>query len=124
MTTPVAGRLLMWDIDRTLLHTRGVTRRAYAAAFAQMTGTPPETYPDFAGRTDLDAAHEVFALHGIAEPDVPAFLRRYATEYRTHAHLITAAGGRCRAAGGARGHHRPRRPARRRADGQRGDSQG
>src|SRR5689334_20874296 len=78
----------MWDIDLTLLHTRGVTRKAYAAAFAQVAGTPPESYPDFAGRTDLDAAYEVFALHGIADPDIAAFLGRYAAEYQARADRI------------------------------------
>ena len=73
-------RLLMWDIDLTLLHIGGVTRLAYAAAFLQMTGREPLVYPNFAGRTDLDAAHEVFALHGIAGPDVDEFLARYAKE--------------------------------------------
>jgi len=85
-------RLLMWDIDLTLLHIGGVTRLAYAAAFLQMTGREPLVYPNFAGRTDLDAAHEVFALHGIAGPDVDEFLARYAKELLARAHLIPEAG--------------------------------
>ncbi len=92
MSERVARRLVMWDIDLTLLRVRGVTRQAYAAAFAQVTGTAPETYPNFAGRTDLDAAHEVFALHGIVDADIPAFLGRYAAEYVARAHLIPHSG--------------------------------
>ena len=81
-------RLLMWDIDLTLLHTRGVTRQAYSAAFRHLTGGEPEVFPDFTGRTDLDAAREVFARHGIADPDMDAFLDRYAAEFLHRAHLV------------------------------------
>jgi phosphoglycolate phosphatase-like HAD superfamily hydrolase len=85
-------KLLMWDIDLTLLHTRGVTRQAYGVAFRQMTGQEPVAYPNFAGRTDLDAATEVFARHGIAEPDLDEFFYRYAAELLDRAHLITERG--------------------------------
>ncbi len=85
-------RLLMWDIDLTLLHTRGLTRLAYGAAFAQMTGREPLAYPNFAGRTDLDAAREVFALHGIEAPDLDEFFARYVKEMLARAHLIPESG--------------------------------
>ncbi len=85
-------RLLMWDIDFTLLHTGGVTRTAYGAAFRHLTGQEPLAYPDFAGRTDLDAATEVFARHGVAEPDLAGFLTRYAVELLDRAHLIPERG--------------------------------
>jgi len=78
----------MWDIDLTLLHTGGVTRIAYGAAFASMAGREPELYPNFAGRTDLDAATEVFARHGITDPDLDGFFARYAAEFLARAHLI------------------------------------
>jgi phosphoglycolate phosphatase-like HAD superfamily hydrolase len=82
----------MWDIDLTLLHTGGVTRSAYGAAFLSLTGVEPEVYPNFAGRTDLDAATEVFARHGIAEPDLDGFFARYAAELLALAHLIAERG--------------------------------
>src|ERR1043165_4506201 len=84
--------LLMWDIDLTLLHTGGVTRLAYGAAFLQMTGREPLVYPNFAGRTDLDAAREVFARHDISAPDLDEFFTRYATEFLARAHLIPESG--------------------------------
>jgi phosphoglycolate phosphatase len=85
-------RLLMWDIDLTLLHTGGVTRAAYGAAFRSLTGFEPEVYPNFAGRTDLDAATEVFARHGITEPDLDGFFALYAAELLDRAHLIPQLG--------------------------------
>jgi len=85
-------RLLMWDIDLTLLHTRGVCRLAYGAAFLRLTGHEPLVYPNFAGRTDLDAAREIFARHGIDAPDIGGFLDRYAAELLARAHLIPEAG--------------------------------
>jgi phosphoglycolate phosphatase len=85
-------RLLMWDIDLTLLHTGGVTRAAYGAAFRSLTGFEPEVYPNFAGRTDLDAATEVFARHGITEPDLDGFFALYAAELLDREHLIPQLG--------------------------------
>jgi phosphoglycolate phosphatase len=86
------SRLLMWDIDLTLLHTRGITRAAYGAAFLRLAGFEPEVYPNFAGRTDLDAATEVFTRHGITEPDLDGFFARYAAEFLHRAHLIPGRG--------------------------------
>jgi phosphoglycolate phosphatase-like HAD superfamily hydrolase len=88
----MSRRLLMWDIDLTLLHTRGITRAAYGAAFQSLAGFEPEVYPDFAGRTDLDAATEVFARHGITEPDLDGFFALYAAELLDRAHLIPGLG--------------------------------
>jgi phosphoglycolate phosphatase-like HAD superfamily hydrolase len=86
------SRLLMWDIDLTLLRTGGVTRLAYGAAFSQLTGREPLVYPNFAGRTDLDAAHEIFAAHGIAAVDIADFLARYTAELLARQHLIAQSG--------------------------------
>jgi len=49
-------------------------------------------YPSFAGRTDLDVATEVFAVHGIAEPDLDGFFACYAAELLARAHLIPLQG--------------------------------
>jgi phosphoglycolate phosphatase len=88
----MSPRLLMWDIDLTLLHTGGVTRAAYGAAFQSLAGFEPEVFPNFAGRTDLDAATEVFVRHGITEPDLDGFFALYTAELLDRAHLIPASG--------------------------------
>ena len=85
-------RLIVWDIDFTLLHSGGLARRAYGAAFRAQTGVEPTGYPDFGGRTDLDAVWELFAIHGLAEPDVDGFFVRYAAEFLDRAHLLPEVG--------------------------------
>jgi phosphoglycolate phosphatase-like HAD superfamily hydrolase len=85
-------RLLMWDIDLTLLHSGGVARVAWAEAFTAMTGRSPDALPAFAGRTDLDTAAEIFGLHGIAEPDFDGFFARYAAAFEARRHLVAEHG--------------------------------
>jgi phosphoglycolate phosphatase len=85
-------RLLMWDIDFTLMHTGGVGRLAYRAAFLHLAGHELREYPNFAGRTDLDLVRETLARHGVPAPDLDGFLARYAAEMRARAHLIVEHG--------------------------------
>jgi phosphoglycolate phosphatase len=63
-----AARLVLWDIDRTLLHVGGISRLIYAEAFEVVTGRPLERLADLAGRTDQDIIVTTLALHGI-RPD-------------------------------------------------------
>ncbi|WP_433726019.1 hypothetical protein ACQP2Y_08175 [Actinoplanes sp. CA-051413] len=58
-------RLIMWDIDYTLLRGGGVAARAWKAAFTELTGVAWRATPNFGGRTDLDICAEVFATHGV-----------------------------------------------------------
>lgn len=83
-------RLLMWDIDRTLLYTGGVAALAYAAAFTAVTGLPWRRMASVEGRTDRHIAAETFALHGIAdcEPHLDEFFALFATEFAARRHLI------------------------------------
>lgn len=91
---PTGPRLVMWDIDLTLLHGGDLTVRAYAAAFTAVTGRPMVRYTSVAGRTDRDIATEVFGIHGIAdaEPHLDAFFTRYAAEVGPHRHLFAEQG--------------------------------
>lgn len=63
--------LVLWDIDHTLIETRGVGRAAFAAAFEQLTGRALERMPHITGRTEPDIYQATAELHGIA--DVPPF---------------------------------------------------
>lgn len=63
--------LVLWDIDHTLIETRGVGRAAFAAAFEQVTGRPLERMPHITGRTEPDIYQATAELHGIT--DVPQF---------------------------------------------------
>ena len=72
-------RLVMWDIDRTLIRANGVAAEAFLETVAAMTGAPATTATvAWGGRTDLDTATELFAAHGVAEPDYEDFFARYA----------------------------------------------
>jgi phosphoglycolate phosphatase len=58
-------RLVLWDIDQTLIEVGGATRQAYGAAFLRAAGRPLELPWAFNGRTELAAAAEVLRAHGV-----------------------------------------------------------
>jgi phosphoglycolate phosphatase len=70
-------RLVMWDIDYTLLRGGGVAARSWKAAFTELTGLPWQQTPIFGGRTDLDICAEVFAAHGVTDCTPERFFARY-----------------------------------------------
>jgi len=69
----------MWDIDRTLVSSRGVCGQVFIDTVAAMADAPRALRPNFSGRTDLDIATELFAAHGVEAPDFNDFFARYAT---------------------------------------------
>jgi phosphoglycolate phosphatase len=87
-------RLLLWDVDRTLLVGGGVGVEAYAAAFTAVTGLPWAGSLIAAGRTDLSITPELFAQHGITEADpyLEAFFARYADEFAERRTAMAAHG--------------------------------
>ncbi len=87
-------RLLLWDVDRTLLVGGGIGVEAYAAAFTAVTGLPWAGRMMAAGRTDLSMTPELFCQHGIDEaaPHLDAFFVRYADEFAARRHLMTERG--------------------------------
>ncbi len=87
-------RLLLWDVDRTLLMGGGVGVEAYAAAFTAVTGRPWEGRLVAAGRTDLSITSELFSQHGIADPApyLDAFFARYADEFAARAAKVAEHG--------------------------------
>jgi phosphoglycolate phosphatase len=72
-----ASRLVMWDIDQTLIRPHGVTATAFVDAVGAMVGRPVAMPVIWAGRTDLDTALELFALQGVDAPDLDDFFVRY-----------------------------------------------
>jgi phosphoglycolate phosphatase len=85
-------RLVMWDIDRTLLSAGRVARVAMETTFQAVTGRAPDGIPEFGGRTDSAIVTEVFAMHGLPAPDLPAFFGHFARELADTAHLIPQQG--------------------------------
>ena len=73
--TPIAPRLLvLWDVDLTLIETRGVGRAIFERAFLTATGTPLRERVAAAGRTDLDIMRESLQLNDV-EPTTEAVRR-------------------------------------------------
>jgi phosphoglycolate phosphatase len=86
--------LVLWDIDQTLLEVGPTTRNAYAAAFRKVAGRELERAWRFDGRTELAAATEVLAGHGIdpATGLLDRFLETLVVEYETRAEELAATG--------------------------------
>lgn len=63
------SRLVLWDIDKTLVDTGSISREIYAAAFKAVTGLDLVRIPDLAGRTDRDLILASLRLHEIPEPE-------------------------------------------------------
>lgn len=84
MTDPT---LLLWDIDHTLIETRGVGSELYRAAFVEVTGRKLEHEAEITGRTELAILAETLKLHGLEPSDEYAI--KYATalarQYHQHA---------------------------------------
>jgi len=64
MTSP---RLVLWDIDHTLIETRGVGGQVYAEAFAKVTGHQFDKMPELAGRTEPVIFREALRVNGVEE---------------------------------------------------------
>ena len=84
-----AFRLVLFDIDGTLIHTEGAGVRAFARAFEMEFKVPNGTVGvNFAGRSDQSIAREMFGKHGVepTKENVSHFFERYAFWL---AHLLT-----------------------------------
>jgi phosphoglycolate phosphatase len=69
-------RLVLWDIDHTLIDTGGVGRAVYQEAFEQVTGRPMKQQAEVSGRTEPDIFRDTLALHDIEFSE--EYLRRFA----------------------------------------------
>jgi phosphoglycolate phosphatase len=63
-------RLVLWNIDLTLVDVTRVTREAYAEAFRRVTGRPLVRLPQMAGRSESEIFFEALALNGVDVSDV------------------------------------------------------
>lgn len=62
-------RLVLWDIDGTLLDSGGVGPEAFPLAFERTVGRPPGELAAMSGRTDHEIALETLERNGIEEPE-------------------------------------------------------
>jgi phosphoglycolate phosphatase len=86
--------LILWDVDHTLIETRGVGAELFRQAFEQATGVPLEHAPDVTGRTEPAIFRQTAELHSI--PVTDQLVTRYETElaarYQAAATELTARG--------------------------------
>jgi phosphoglycolate phosphatase len=59
------ARLVLWDIDGTLVDSAGLGRDAFMEAFERVTGAQPARLVAFAGRTDMEIALDLLETAGI-----------------------------------------------------------
>jgi phosphoglycolate phosphatase len=69
-------RLVLWDVDGTLVDTAGYGRQAFDDAFEELFGRRPEGQVPFAGRTDHQIALSILERNGVegAESHLPRML--------------------------------------------------
>ncbi|MER5647125.1 HAD family hydrolase [Streptosporangium sp. NPDC002524] len=61
-------RLVLWDIDHTLIATGGVGGEVFRAAFEEVTGGPMTRMAEVTGRTERVIFRETLELHGLEDP--------------------------------------------------------
>lgn len=75
-------RLVLFDIDGTILDSNGVAPRAFRRALEEVFGTsgPDEGY-SFAGRTDPEIARDLLGMAGLSEAEIEQDLELAWTRY-------------------------------------------
>lgn len=74
----MATILVLWDIDHTLIETRGVGGEIYAEAFQAVTGHPLNHMPALSGRTEPVIFREALQTNGVT--DTGNLYERFAAE--------------------------------------------
>jgi phosphoglycolate phosphatase-like HAD superfamily hydrolase len=91
-------RLVLFDIDGTLVHTGGAGTKAFAQTFAHVFGLHHGSEKmKFAGRTDVSLVREFFRIHGVPESreNFSRFFESYPfllANVLTHSHRAECAG--------------------------------
>jgi len=97
-------RLVLWNIDLTLVDVARVSRQAYAEAFQRVTGRPLVALPQTAGRTDSEIFFEALAVNDVSSGGVPnpadpgsqellgRYTRELAISFGSRLDLLTAQG--------------------------------
>jgi phosphoglycolate phosphatase-like HAD superfamily hydrolase len=79
-------RLVLWNIDLTLLDVVKVTRAAYAEAFAVVTGRPLVQLPQLVGMTEPEIFFDALGRNGVslrADGDAERLLVPFGAEFAT-----------------------------------------
>ena len=91
-------RLVLWDVDGTLIHTSGIGSEVFDRAFGQVPGLAPTARISelmrLSGKTDPQIALEYLELMEIADPSqhLPVVLQLLEAELAAAAHILAANG--------------------------------
>jgi phosphoglycolate phosphatase len=100
-SVPARPRLLvLWDVDHTLIETRGVGLAIYQRAFPAATGRPLTELAKVSGRTELDIIRETLRINGV-EPTSAAVDRLATALIQGYEDARAELGGQGRALPGA-----------------------
>lgn len=96
----VRDRLVLWDVDYTLINAGGQSRRLYRVVFRELFGRELQTVASMAGRTDRAIILDTLSGAGVPDPGrhVCAFMARlavhapeFAGRVRAHGHALPGA---------------------------------
>lgn len=84
------GRLVLWNVDQTLVDVGRVTREAYAEAFQKVTGRRLVRLAPTAGRTESEIIFETLAFNDVPADDdtLPAFVNALARAFAARRHEV------------------------------------
>jgi phosphoglycolate phosphatase len=87
-------RLVLWDVDHTLLIAGGLSTHLYGLVFAELFGRPLPRVAPMAGRTDRAIIVETLTLAGVADPRsyVPSFIAALTREAPAFGERVRARG--------------------------------
>lgn len=87
-------RVVLWDVDGTLVHTSGIGAAVFDRALERVVGAPPPERLLLSGKTDPQIAREYLVLMSVADPDghVPAVIEVLEAEVAAAAARIAEAG--------------------------------
>lgn len=89
-------RLILWDIDGTLIHVGRVAFEIYERSFERVVGDRPTTPFSYAGKTDRQIIEEFLTLADSRDPNhAEAILELVEVELLIHADQITADAALC-----------------------------
>ncbi len=93
----MAARLVLWDVDGTLIDTAGITARSFDRAVEAALGRPPGRHcVPMSGKTDPSIALEIMEATGVdpegAQELLPTVLRRLEAELAAAAESFRARG--------------------------------
>lgn len=85
---------MLWDVDGTLVNTRGIGGAVFDLALEKVLGTAPPTRIALSGKTDPQIAREYLELMAVDDPDgwMAAVLRAVEAEVAAAAAMLAATG--------------------------------